>query len=72
MQDGPFDDKSGCPVSSPPPRFTQPSLALDGEKSCVTNSKRPKIATDVPDGFNTTKIKGNGELSFLPGENLVI
>jgi hypothetical protein len=30
------------------------------------------IAPDVLDGFNTTKIKGNSELQFFPGENLMI
>ena len=30
------------------------------------------IAPNVPEGFNTTKIKGNTELQFLPGENVMI
>ena len=26
----------------------------------------------MPGGYNTTKIQGNTELSFLPGENIVL
>jgi uncharacterized protein YqfB (UPF0267 family) len=31
-----------------------------------------RITFDVPTGYNTTKIKGNSEINFLPGANLKI
>ena len=30
------------------------------------------MAFDIPEGFNTTKTKGNTEINFLPGTNLKI
>lgn len=73
QQDGAFEMKSGCMPNSPC-KFEQPKLAFEEEKSCGDTNKLDlkQIAFDVPTGYNTTQIKGNTEINFLPGTNLKI
>ena len=59
-----------------PYKFEQPKIALEEEKSCngADNSRLDlkMMAFNMPEGYNTTKTKGNTDINFLPGTNLKI